>query len=264
MTAIRIGLVGAGNIAETHAAAIKALSGLEIAAVADPIGDRAGSFARRWNVGRLYPTAEAMLASEKLDAVHILVPPPLHMAVATLALDAGVDVFLEKPMAQNTAECIALQEAAARSNAALQINHNFVHHPAHVTAKEFLAANRIGQLRHLVCRFNVPLRQLATRQLGHWMFNSPLNLLLEQAVHPLSQIDDLLGPTTDIAVLASPPLRACGRTGSSSHVVDRAAVRARNSAASSFTRRIVSDLERHCKWGGWFHLSRLHRQHGSM
>ena len=206
MTAIRIGLVGTGNIAETHAAAIKALSGLEITAVADPIGDRAGSFARRWNVGRLYPTAEAMLASEKLDAVHILVPPPLHMAMATLALDAGVDAFLEKPMAQSAIECIALQEAATRGGAALQINHNFVHHPAHVTMKELLAAKRIGQPRHVVCRFNVALRQLGARQLGHWMFNSPLNLLLEQAIHPLSQIDDLLGPAKDVAVLAAPPL----------------------------------------------------------
>ncbi len=39
------------------------------------------------------------------------------------------------------------------------------------------------------------------------MFDSPLNLLLEQAVHPLSQIDDLVGPVRDMAVLVAPPLR---------------------------------------------------------
>ncbi len=207
MTVTRIGFVGAGNIAQTHAASIKAIAGLRLVAVVDPIASRAGAFAKQWQVERFHQRLDSLIAEGDIDAAHVLVPPPLHQAVAEPLLRAGIHVFLEKPMAQSAAECEALQEAAKSGGAKLRVNHNFVHHPAHVLAKRLIAANRIGPLRHVGCCFNVPLRQLAARQLGHWMFHAPVNLLLEQAVHPLSQIHDLIGPETAIAALASPPLR---------------------------------------------------------
>jgi nucleoside-diphosphate-sugar epimerase/predicted dehydrogenase len=108
-------------------------------------------------------------------------------------------------MATSVEECDALMAAAAAGGAALQVNHNFVFHPAHLAAKRRLADGRIGTIRHVIVHFNLPLRQLAARQLSHWMFDEPKNLLLEQAVHPLSQIDDLIGPAHELTVLAAPP-----------------------------------------------------------
>ena len=55
------------------------------------------------------------------------------------------------------------------------------------------------------CIYNVPLRQIA-RQFGHWMFAAPGNLLLEQAVHPLSQIAALAGAIGEMRVVAGTPL----------------------------------------------------------
>jgi len=55
------------------------------------------------------------------------------------------------------------------------------------------------------CQFAVPLGQLQTRQFGHWMFREPRNLLLEQVVHPLSQIDDLVGAVRELTVAVPPP-----------------------------------------------------------
>ena len=54
--------------------------------------------------------------------------------------------------------------------------------------------------------FNVPLRQLGARQFGHWMLREPANILLEQAVHPLSQIVDLLGLPSRVQGHTEPPL----------------------------------------------------------
>jgi nucleoside-diphosphate-sugar epimerase/predicted dehydrogenase len=110
-------------------------------------------------------------------------------------------------MATSADECDALISAARAGSAALAVNHNYIHHPAHRALKKVLSAGEIGQPRHVTIRFSMPLHQLATRQFGHWMFDEPGNLLLEQAVHPLSQIEDLLGPTVDMSALASPPLR---------------------------------------------------------
>jgi predicted dehydrogenase/nucleoside-diphosphate-sugar epimerase len=207
LTPTRVACIGAGNIAETHAAAIRSIPGLELVAVVDPVMARATAFANKWGAAKTYSNVAAMLADCPVDVAHVLVPPPLHQPVAEPLLRAAVAVFLEKPMAQSDAECAALQDAAAATGVALRINHNFVHHPAQIQAKVMLAAQRIGPLRHVEMRFNMPLRQLAARQLGHWMFDVPLNLLLEQVVHPLAQIDDLLGATLEIGVMPQPKLR---------------------------------------------------------
>lgn len=204
MTVKRVACVGTGNIAESHATVLKALPGVELVAAVDPRSQAAASFARRWGIARTFGTIEDLIAERAVDVAHVLVPPPLHKPVAEKLLQAGIAVFLEKPMAQTSVECEALQKAAAQSGAALRINHNFVHHPSHVEARRLIANNTIGPVRHVEMRYNLPLRQLGAGQLGHWMFDNPRNLLLEQAVHPLSQIDDLMGPAREINVLPAP------------------------------------------------------------
>jgi predicted dehydrogenase/nucleoside-diphosphate-sugar epimerase len=204
MTVKRVACVGTGNIAESHATVLKALPGVDLVAAVDPRVQAAASFARRWGISRTFGSIEELIAARVADVAHVLVPPPLHKPVAEKLLQAGIGVFLEKPMAQTSAECDALQKAAAQSGAVLRVNHNFVHHPSHVEARRLIAANAIGPVRHVEMRYNLPLRQLGAGQLGHWMFDNPRNLLLEQAVHPLSQIDDLVGSAREINVLPAP------------------------------------------------------------
>ena len=88
----------------------------------------------------------------------------------------------------NGADCAALLDAAATAGAPIGVNQNFVHHPAFARLRGLVAARALGKPNFIGCVYNVPLRQLAARQFGHWMFTAPVNLLLEQAVHPLSQI----------------------------------------------------------------------------
>ena len=143
-----------------------------------------------------------------MDVAHVLTPPALHRATAEPLLRRGIHVLLEKPMAATEADCAALEEAAESGGARLRINHNFVHHPAFARLRRDLARGAIGRLRHVDLAYIVPLRQLAAGQLGHWMFRSPVNLLLEQAVHPLSQLEALIGTPQDVRTLAEPAWNA--------------------------------------------------------
>ena len=206
MSQFRVGLVGAGFIADTHAAVLKAQAGIELAAVADPALARAEALAEEWAIQAAFSNADDLIG--KVDAAHVLVPPNLHRQVAEPLLRAGVHVLLEKPMAETPEDCAALQGAAEAGNAALQVNQNFPYHPAHARLKTALKANRIGPVRHVSLLYNMPLRQLDAGQLGHWMFAEPRNLLLEQAVHPLSQIDDILGPIIKLGAQPQPPRQA--------------------------------------------------------
>lgn len=195
-------LIGAGFIAGVHAEALTRLKGATLKAVVDPAVARAEKLARAFGAEAVYDDLDRFLADGGADVVHVLTPPPSHRPLAERILRAGHSVFLEKPMAETAEDCAALQEAARAGRAALRVNQNFVHHPAYARLKRAADANRIGPVRHVACRYVMPLRQLAAGQFGHWMFDSPRNLLLEQAVHPLSTICDLLGPVR--AVHATP------------------------------------------------------------
>jgi predicted dehydrogenase/nucleoside-diphosphate-sugar epimerase len=203
MSLIRVGLVGAGFIADIHAEALKRIPGAFVAAIADPVASRAQALAERWKIPQCYANAEDLIG--KVDVAHVLVPPNLHRRVAEPLLRGGLSVLLEKPMAEKPEDCAALQDAAASAGVALGVNQNFVFHPAQTLLKAAIRANKIGPVRHVSVVYNMPLRQLDAGQLGHWMFAEPRNLLLEQAVHPLSQIEDLLGPVTEVSAQPQPP-----------------------------------------------------------
>jgi len=200
----RVCLVGAGYIAQTHAEALETVANLRISAVVDPNLDRATKLARRVGTEAAFTSTAAALAEADIDCAHVLVPPNLHLEAALPLLSAGKPVLLEKPLAASSEECERLLVAAAGT--VLGVNQNFIFHPAFVRLRTLLESNALGPPRSLHCAFNVALRQLAARQFGHWMFDAPENLLLEQAVHPLSQILALGGDFEELRVLAGLPI----------------------------------------------------------
>lgn len=202
----RICLIGAGGIARIHAEVLGRLPGVSVVAVADPRRAAAEALARLLPGARAAASVEeALSGGEGFDAAHVLTPPDTHAAIAIPLLEAGRDVLLEKPMAVSHEECDRLAGAAARGGATLGINQNFLFHPAFVALRRAVAQRRRGRPRFVDCVYNVPLRQLAAGQLGHWMFAAPVNILLEQAVHPLSQAVALLGSVHALEAIPDAP-----------------------------------------------------------
>jgi predicted dehydrogenase/nucleoside-diphosphate-sugar epimerase len=202
----RVALIGAGFIARVHAEALQSLRNVRVTAVVDPKRDAAAGLARSCDGAGVFASVAEALAADAFDCAHVLVPPPAHRDAALPLLQAGKPVLMEKPFATNGADCALLVDAAAQAGAAIGVNQNFLHHPAFVRLRELVAARVLGKPNFIDCIYNVPLRQLAARQFGHWMFAAPVNLLLEQAVHPLSQITALAGTIDDIAVRAGPAI----------------------------------------------------------
>ena len=204
-TSRRIGIVGAGFISEIHLEALKSVPSTVIGAVVDSNLARAQAIASKWGIPAVHNNIQEIIENKKCDVIHVLVPPDGHRKVAERFLRSGFHVFLEKPMATSLNECQALNQAAEAGDALLGINQNFVFHPAYLELKKLVATKEFGQLHHLISYLNVPLRQLAARQFSHWMFQLPQNLILEQAVHPLSQIYDLLGKPRHVQTTNTKP-----------------------------------------------------------
>ncbi|HET6815098.1 MAG TPA: Gfo/Idh/MocA family oxidoreductase [Actinomycetota bacterium] len=108
LTEVRIGMVGAGAVAARHVRTLLAMDGVEVAGVADPALERARELAGSAGAAA-YPNHMELLDAERLDAVYICVPPFAHGAPELAVIDAGLPMFVEKPVAidQGTAATVA-------------------------------------------------------------------------------------------------------------------------------------------------------------
>jgi predicted dehydrogenase len=104
---MRIGIVGAGNIAVPYARTIAAADGLELVAVADAIEGRADELVATFG-GIAHSSLEALLADDRVDAVVNLTAAVAHAEVTAAALEAGKHVHSEKPLALSYADAKAL------------------------------------------------------------------------------------------------------------------------------------------------------------
>jgi UDP-N-acetyl-2-amino-2-deoxyglucuronate dehydrogenase len=117
---IHFGLIGAGNISDTHARALHTIPGAEIAAVFAPVRARAEQFAARHG-GAPFDLLEAMLARRPLDVVVIGTPSGLHAEHGIAAATHGLHVLVEKPIDVATERADALIDAAARAGVTLGV-----------------------------------------------------------------------------------------------------------------------------------------------
>jgi predicted dehydrogenase len=200
---LRTGLAGAGFIAATHCRALRQIGETDLVAVCDPEPGKAASFAKKWGIAQAYGSLAEMVERARPSVVHVLSPPPLHVALAIECIELGCHAIVEKPLGVSVEECSRLVEAAAARDRFVAVNHNSVYHPAFQKVLAAVRARTLGQIRHVVCVFNMPLRQLTAGMHGHWMFTRPENIVLELAAHPLAQITRLMGDVRKAMVMVS-------------------------------------------------------------
>ena len=96
----QVGIIGCGGISGVHAWALSNTKGVRLAALADPVRERALRVSDEYANGQaaIFKDGEELI-KQTLDAVHICTPHFLHVPMAVKALDAGCAVFMEKPPA---------------------------------------------------------------------------------------------------------------------------------------------------------------------
>lgn len=204
---LRVALVGSGFIADVHLQVLRGLAGLRVVAVCDTVRERAERLARRHGIAAAFGSLDELLAAGGIDAAHVLVPPRHHAEVARRCLEAGLHVLVEKPLALARPDVEALRDLARSKRLILGTNHNQVFHPAVQRLLDHVAAGRLGRLEHLMLVHNVPLRQLQSGDVGHFMFQTEANILLEQGVHLFSIVHALLGPGEVVQAVTGPRQR---------------------------------------------------------
>jgi virulence factor len=139
--ALRIGVVGAGNVAQVaHLPALARHQDVTLAGLVTRSEASARRNLERWPFERSYPSVEELLSDARLDAVFVLTPRLLHVEQVRLGLEAGVDVFVEKPLASSAAEALALARLAEGRGRLLMVNFNRRFAEPYVTARDGFGA----------------------------------------------------------------------------------------------------------------------------
>jgi myo-inositol 2-dehydrogenase / D-chiro-inositol 1-dehydrogenase len=145
MPDIRVGIIGAGWIAQTHVEALALLEGATVAAVADLDAERAERAADKTGA-MAYRDWRALLEEVPLDAVLVCTPPQHHLEPAAAALERGVPVYLEKPIARTLSDAREIVEAIKRTDGLCGIGYQWHSIASLDQIREELRQQQIGLL----------------------------------------------------------------------------------------------------------------------
>jgi predicted dehydrogenase len=148
---LRAAVIGLGFMGRNHLRAYSELPGVEVVAAADP-DPQALERAVRGRVARPYADYRAMLREERPDIVSIAAPTGMHHEVALAALEAGVHVLVEKPIAGSVAQGREIADAARRLGLKATVGHVERFNPAVATLKGLLEDGSLGRVYQLRAR----------------------------------------------------------------------------------------------------------------
>lgn len=218
-SAIKVGLIGAGNRGAYTGTAIAKLPGVKVTAVCDVVPEQIEAAKKR--IGnpdaKAYTNFQDVLASD-VDAVMIATPVYLHPDHFEAAVKSGKHIYMEKPAGLDVAGCKRVMKAADSANRKQNITFGFQQRygGVYVKAKQFLESGAIGKIREVHGEFLKfalkgdepipPLPRNEKEKLEQWkLWRSTFGeVIVETYVHNLDAINWFLG---------AHPLKAIGTGG---------------------------------------------------
>ena len=143
---VRIAFAGTGHISRVHAAAAASIDGVEGAAVVNHRAASAQEFAERFRLPRRHERISQLIEAGGVDALVVSTPNYLHAPQAIAALEAGIHVLVEKPMAMNAAQAQAMKTASQASGAKLMVGHCWRFDEEMLWLQRQIEAGRLGKI----------------------------------------------------------------------------------------------------------------------
>ena len=181
MKKIRAGVIGVGAMGKHHARIYSGMSGAELIGVVDINKKIASEVAAKYNT-EAFTDCERLLKND-LDAVSIAVPTTLHEDIALKAVNYGVHMLVEKPIAESIKSADAIIDAARRENLKLMIGHIERFNPTILKLKELISTGELGEIISISCRRVGPYPP-RIRDVG---------IIIDLAVHDIDAISYLYG-----------------------------------------------------------------------
>lgn len=178
---LKIAIIGAGVMGGLHTRILSQLPRVKLVAVCDNNNKKGKSLADIYKT-KYYSNYTTLLTKEALDGVTIAVPTSFHKEVALACIKAGVNVLVEKPLAQSAKDAALINEAAQKKKVILAVGHIERFNPAVVKLKEFIKKGVFGKIVSVVIK-RVGLYPPRIKD---------VNVITDLAVHDLDIICSLL------------------------------------------------------------------------
>jgi predicted dehydrogenase len=142
---VRIALLGLGRMGRFHAAAIAGLTEVEVVALADPAPDARAFGAGLFPAAVTYPDPEQALDHPGVDGCLVSTPTPTHPGIVAAAIERGVHVLCEKPLALDPEVALELGRRAERAGLVLQVGFWRRYAPPWRAAKDWIGGGALGR-----------------------------------------------------------------------------------------------------------------------
>ena len=198
MKKLRIAMIGAGSIAKTHLTAYAKIPNVEIVAACDINEETLNKTADQFGIVGRYTSLEKMLKLEELDAADVCVWNCAHASCSIAALNAGLNVLCEKPMAMNAEEAQAMKDAAEKNGKLLMLGFVTRFSKPAVVAKDFIDNGYLGDIYFTKASY---LRRHGNP--GGWFSDKSKSgggPIIDIGVHPLDLIRYLMGNPKPVSV----------------------------------------------------------------
>lgn len=191
---LRVGFVGVGSHAYRNLLPALTYLPVSLEAICDVDEARARTTADQYGVAAVYTDAERMFNAVELDAVFLSVSPQLHPQLASLAFDAGVHVWMEKPPAMRASDVEEM--IRRRGDRVAVVGYKKAFMPATQKVIELLGREDSGPLRTMLAIYPMSIPEdgenvLVEGRYVNWLANG---------CHPLSLMIAVGGPVAEVAV----------------------------------------------------------------
>ncbi len=200
---LRVGVVGIGWAGQQHLMAYNGLDGVRIVALAGMEQDLRESLQAEYAIPNAFADWKDMLEHGGLDAISVAVPTFLHAPIAIAALERGIHVLSEKPIARNAVEGQAMVDAARKAGRVLDVAFNHRRRGDIKALKGVIDDGGLGRPYYAKASW---LRRSGIPTLGSWFTNPELaggGPLADIGVHALDYALHLLGEPKVVAVSAA-------------------------------------------------------------
>ena len=148
---VRLGIIGAGMIGNTHLDACRECTGVEVSAVCDVHAGRLRQAAGEYGVPHRFADHRDLLAADVVDAVSICTPNNTHLPIALAAFRAGKHVLCEKPLALNARQARRMVEAGKKARRILMSAQSARYSDAAKLVKKLADRGRFGDIYYGKC-----------------------------------------------------------------------------------------------------------------
>ena len=202
------GMIGCGNVTEKKSGpAFSKIPHSTLVAVMARDRDKAADYAQRHQVPRWYDDVDTLLQDPEVNAIYIATPPNVHADYAIRAMRAGKAVYVEKPMAMNSAECAAMNQVSQETGMPLFVAYYRRSLPNFLKIQELVHSGAIGEVRFVHLRIHNPpqAEEIAENPQPRWRVNPDISgggHFHDLASHQVDYLEFLLGDIHQVQGMA--------------------------------------------------------------